>query len=351
MGRGHDDMNISRIGKVSGVMGVVAAGLPLTLGILAVSDSPASASGTIATVGVPGPLPAATLGRRYEVRLIGGGGSSYRLAQRGALPKGINLHSGGLLSGKPKKKDLQGVYAFTVQNGSHIFSETLTLVAATGGNCTNPVWSSSKSKWTYSIGSNNGQYWSVNNDTWSGSHGPQTIHVCNQASWYAVSDQPNIGGAVETYPDTEYDIRNQNSPSTKPVSRYNSISSTFSEDYPSAGSWDAAYDLWLNNWSIETMIWNQWSGTQDYLPDKATISLSLGGVPYKFYDNGGELMFFRQNQVTSGSVDILAAYDWLVQKGYVSANDAPTQLEYGVEICSTNGNETFPMTGLTFKTS
>ena len=197
----------------------------------------------------------------------------------------------------------------------------------------------------------------MNNDAWNGSAGPQTIYVCNQASWYAVSNQPDVQGQVETYPDTEYDVGGRNSPSTKTISQFNSITSTFSENYPDEGSWDAAYDLWVNNWSFETMIWNQWSGSQDYWPEQATTSLSLDGVPYTFYDNGtkgdpnGELMFFRKTQVTSGSVDILAAYNWLVQNGYVSASDVPTQLEYGVEICSTNASETFPMTGLTFNMS
>ena len=236
-----------------------------------------------------------------------------------------------------------------MQTGSNTFSETLRLVAATGGNCTDHVWSSGNPEATDNIDPKDADYWWVNNDAWSGGHGPQTLYVCNQASWYAVSDQPNDGGAVETYPDTEYDVGGRKSLSTKPISQFHSITSTFSEDYPSVGSWDAAYDLWLNNFGIETMIWNQWSGSD--VPEQSSISLSLDGVPYKFFDNGGELMFFRQNQVTSGSVDILAAYDWLVHNGYVSANDVPTQLEYGVEICSTNGNETFPMTGLTFSLS
>ena len=51
---------------------------------------------------------------------------------------------------------------------------------------------------------NDGEFWWVNNDAWSGSHGPQTLNVCNQSSWYATSNQPNNGGAVETYPDTEF---------------------------------------------------------------------------------------------------------------------------------------------------
>jgi hypothetical protein len=222
---------------------------------------------------------------------------------------------------------------------------------STGGNCTNPVYSTSDAEGTYNTDPNDGEYWWVNNDAWSGSHGPQTIDVCSQSSWDAVSKQPNVGGQVETYPDTEYDVGGRNSMSTKPISAYNSITSTFSEAYPSAGDWDGAYDLWLNNWSTEIMIWNQWAGANGYWPQQATTTLTLDGVPYSFYNNGGELMFFRQTQVSSGSVDILAALQWLVSQGLVNASDVPTQLEYGVEISDTSGTETFPMTGLTFNLS
>ena len=76
----------------------------------------------------------------------------------------------------------------------------------------------------------------MNNDAWSGSQAHRRIYVCNQSSWYAVSDQTDIQGQVETYPDTEYDIggRDNRLPTT-PISGYNSITSTFSEAFPSAG--------------------------------------------------------------------------------------------------------------------
>ncbi|HEY2003870.1 MAG TPA: hypothetical protein VGH44_02035 [Candidatus Saccharimonadia bacterium] len=212
-------------------------------------------------------------------------------------------------------------------------------------NCTNPSWSSSDPQGTDPLGTD-GVWW-INNDAWSGSHGPQTLYVCNQSSWYAVSNQPNNGGAVETYPDSEYDVAGRGN-ATKTIAQYNSITSTFSENFPAAGSWDAAYDLWLNNWSTEIMIWNQWTGTQLYWPNNKSVTVMLGGVPYWFQNNGGELMFFRQTMAQSGSVDILSALKYLQSQGLVKSTDVPTQLEYGVEICSTSGTETFPMTGLTF---
>ena len=240
----------------------------------------------------------------------------------------------------------------TGKTATTVRASTATKTVPTSVTCSDPIFSTSAATGAINIDPSPApENWWVNNDAWNASHGPQTMHVCSQSRWYAVSDQPNHAGAVETYADTEYDVGGRKAQSTEPISRFNSITSTFSEAYPSAGSWDAAYDLWLNNWSIEVMIWTQWAGAQRYWPGVATRALTLDGVPYRFYKNGSELMFFRSSQTTSGSVNILAAFQWLVSHGYVSSSDVPTQLEYGVEIASTSGSETFPMTGLTFHLS
>jgi hypothetical protein len=237
--------------------------------------------------------------------------------------------------------------------------------------CINPSFSTSQATGTENTDPGDGsQYWWVDNDAWSGSAGPQTLYVCNQSSWYAVSDQTNNGGQVETYPNTEYDVGGREDPSTKPISAYNSITSTFSEAFPTTGdSFDAGYDLWTDDWTNETMIWNQWGGTQDYWgqcaepgPDQNdcvgsggalsdSVATTLDGVPYHVLNLGGEVIFFRDNQVASGSVDLLAAFNFEVSQGWATASDVPTQLEYGVEICSTTGSQTFPLTGLSFNLS
>ena len=231
-------------------------------------------------------------------------------------------------------------------------------------NCTNPSYSTSDATGTENIDPNGGEYWWVDNDAWSGSHGPQTMYVCSQSSWYATSNQPDVQGQVETYPDTEYDVGGRvNGLPTTPISGYpaGSITSAFSEAYPSAGGWDAAYDLWTDNWQNETMVWNQWAGTNGFWPGQATTSLTIDGVGYTFLANGTncsaanestcEYMFFRDTQVTSGSVDLAAIFQWEVANGYAKASDVPTQLQYGVEISYTSGSETFPLTGLTFNVS
>lgn len=218
---------------------------------------------------------------------------------------------------------------------------TTTRPASSTGTCTSPIGATSEARGAIDIGTSG--LWQVRNEAWSGSHGPQSIHACSEQSWYVVSNQPDNGGAVQTYPDSLY-----TPPAPKPISQYRSITSTFGEAYPAQGNWNAAYDLWMNDWNEEVMIWNEWHGGPGYWPTQATTAVVLGGVPYHFLDNDGELMFFRDSQVKSGSVDILAALQWLVSQGHLKASDVPTQLEYGVEICSTVGTQTFATTGLTF---
>ncbi len=256
-----------------------------------------------------------------------------------------------------------------------------TTTQSSGGTCTSPSYSTSEATGSDNTDPNDSEeYWWVDNDAWDGSHGPQTLYVCNQSSWYAVSNQTDNGGQVETYPNTEYDVGGRDNGTTKPLSAYGSITSTFNEAFPTTGtSFDAAYDLWTNNWSDETMIWNQWDGTDDYWgqcaepganqndcvgaggAEKDSVALTLDGVAYHFLALGSgctpatesncEYIFFRDSQVSSGSVDILAAYNWEVANGYAASSDVPTQLEYGAEVIATTGAQTFPLNGLTFNLS
>jgi hypothetical protein len=207
---------------------------------------------------------------------------------------------------------------------------TPTSTPGSGATCTAPFASTSVDRGDINIGTNG--LFQVRNEAWNPDHGPQTIYACSEQSWYVMSNQPNLGGAVETYPDSLYSISG-----SKTIAQYTSITSTFGEAYQKQGDWNAAYDLWMNNFSKEVMIWNEWNGGPGFWPTQAKTAVSLGGVPYHFYANGSELMFFRDTQVKSGSVDILSAYKWLITQGLLKSTDVPTQIEYGVEICGTNG--------------
>lgn len=215
-----------------------------------------------------------------------------------------------------------------------------------GGICTNPFASTSVARGDINIGTDG--LFQVRNEAWSDDHGPQTIYACSEQSWYVLSNQPDLGGAVQTYPDSLYWVRGAQS---KTINQYTSITSTFAEEYPNQGNWNAAYDIWMNDWSKEIMIWNEWNGSPEYWAQRARgaagTAVTLSGVPYRFAKNGTILQFFRDTEVKSGSVDILAALKWLQTNGHLTTTDKLTQIEYGVEICSTVGTQRFDTTGFT----
>ena len=150
---------------------------------------------------------------------------------------------------------------------------------------------------------------------------------------------------MQTYPDSLYWVKGAQS---KTINQYTSITSTFAEQYPTnVGNWNATYDIWMNDWDKEIMIWNEWNGGPEYWANRATTAVTLGGVPYRFAKNGTILQFFRVTELKSGSVDILAALKWLQANGHLTTTDKLTQIEYGVEICSTVGTQRFDTTGFT----
>ena len=223
----------------------------------------------------------------------------------------------------------------------------------------------------------------VNNDAWSGSAGPQTLYVCNQASWYVASNQPNVGGQVMTYPDTEHDLVPApyacSMPNCGPViSSMTSATGTFAMTAPAGTNigYDEAFDTWVDglneNLSDEVMVWNKWENDLNgYSPTVANVT--IGGTSYDVYEQGlpsqqngaGLTIFAMNNQEASGTVNLLAIYNWVIANhpnwfGCSSAaacqagGSHPAELssiEYGVEISYTAGLQDFGLTNFSVATS
>jgi Glycosyl hydrolase family 12 len=199
-------------------------------------------------------------------------------------------------------------------------------------------------------------HWVVQNDAWSGGHGPQTVCANSYRSWEATSDQAAGNTAVETYPDSQENFGPATSLPADPFSTYKAIFSSFSETMPSGPgiSAEAAYDVWWGNgWGdlTEMMIWVD------------TVNRSLaGGTPlgtavisgqtFSVWRYGGSEYIFRLNHnETSGTVNIQASGLWLVQHGYMSASLGLTAVPFGFEICSTDGtNKTFQVSSFSITT-
>lgn len=194
------------------------------------------------------------------------------------------------------------------------------------------------------------------------------LNICSTTNWNAVANFASNGGSINAYPDTEYDITGD-----KTIAQYNSMQTCFGEkpptpsgpQWPTPGGseWDYAYDVWINKrtgentWSndIEIMVWNDW--TDDiYPPDVGSVAnggsrtVTIDGVAYHMFQGGGanEWIYTRDVKATSGCFDMLNIMKDLAANESTAAgittNSAPQHLEYGVEIASTYGTQTFQIT-------
>jgi hypothetical protein len=204
----------------------------------------------------------------------------------------------------------------------------------------------------------------------TGSTGTNGLHlnICSTTNWNAVANFANDGGAINAYPATQYDITTD-----KTIGQYTSMMTCFGSrppvpsgpQWPSTGGseWDYAYDVWINHttgeytWNndIEIMVWNDWT---DYIYPPAVGNVTNGGsravtidgVAYHMFKGGAsnEWIYTRDVKTSSGCFDMLNIMKDLVANHSAAAGitlaSAPQHIEYGIEIASTYGTQTFQIT-------
>lgn len=197
--------------------------------------------------------------------------------------------------------------------------------------CTNPQFQTSNPTGGWSDG---GYY--LYNNMWNAARYSvqQTLYACSYNNWYVVANMNDDtgDGAVKTDPNVQM---NFNEPA---ISSFQSVSSTFAETSPDVGIYNDAYDIWLNGvdtpGSDEVMIWNQNHGQT---PAGSVVAVtSIGGRTYQVWKYGGYIAFVAQPAFTSGTLNLLAFFNYVVNQGYIGANPTLGQIDYGVELVSTN---------------
>jgi hypothetical protein len=202
------------------------------------------------------------------------------------------------------------------------------------------VWSSSAQYGSYTSGS-----YSWNNDEWGSGYGPQTICVNSTTNWSFTSDQPSTSG-IKAYPHEAFYVG-------KALSSVNTLSAVLSQSTPSGGAWDAAYDIWDSTNKYEIMLWTNWTGavgpiSYNYGSSGAATpvytNVSVGGSTWNVYEgnNGSNnvISFLRTTKTNNTTVDIRAILLWIESKGYFG-NITVGNVEYGAEVTSTSGTQTF----------
>ncbi len=220
-------------------------------------------------------------------------------------------------------------------------------VPAVSASCKKPqfVTSSPTGGWS------DGPYY-VYNDMWNvgGYSVTQTLYACAYNDWYAVADMNNSrgDGAVKTYPNVHEDF---NEPA---ISSFHSMSSTFAETSPHTGIYEDAYDIWINgvasSGSTEVMIWTE---NFHQVPGGSVLAtVTFGGRTYRAWKNGSYIALVATSNFTSGTVNLLEMFSWIMAKGWMPANSTLGQIDYGAEIVSTNGTPaTFSFTSFAVTTS
>jgi hypothetical protein len=193
----------------------------------------------------------------------------------------------------------------------------------------------------------------VYNDMWntSGYNVSQTIYACSYSDWYvtATMDNSKGDGAVKTYPDSHRDFQNE-----PQINSFKSITSTFAETSPHTGIYEDAYDIWINGIggsnSTEVMIWND---NQRQVPSGSPQgTATFDGRAYTVWKAGGYVAFVANSNFSSGTVNLLAFFQWIMSKGWMPGNSTLGQVDYGVELVSTNGvPQTFGFSNFTVSAS
>jgi hypothetical protein len=218
--------------------------------------------------------------------------------------------------------------------------------------CTNPQYTTSEP-----LGMWNQAPYFVYNDAWNASNYQvsQTLYACSYSNWYVVATMNNNAGdgAVKTYPNSHRDFDNH-----PLVTSLNSVTSTFSDSAPSAGIYENAYDIWLNNaaesYKTEVMVWTDNHGQSPGGSAAGTVTLDGRGYQvWRGTGSGGQYIALVADQnFMSGTVNLLDIFQWIAQKGWLPSNTELQQVDYGAEIVSTgNVPETFSYSNLSVSAS
>ncbi len=178
----------------------------------------------------------------------------------------------------------------------------------------------------------------VDTDTWNAAKYTvsQTMYVCDYDNWYVVAkmDDSAGDGAVKTYPNVHMDFN-----SAPAISSFTSITSTFGHAGPHVGTYEFAYDMWLNGvastGSTEVMIWTD---NFNQVPSGSVQeTVTFDGQSYQVYKSGSYIAFVAMTNVTSGTLNLLAFFNHVISKGWVPTTSTLGAIDYGVELVSTNG--------------
>jgi hypothetical protein len=223
-----------------------------------------------------------------------------------------------------------------------------------GSNCTDPVWTDSASNTDNTDTYSGDSPYIDAMDMWNATASPisQTMDVCSAASWYVDDTTTSTTNtAVLVYPNVQENFSSD-------VSSYSAINSSYAANSTSGGDYEFAYDIWLNGFgsgSNEVMIWTQNHGQT---PGGSLVAsdVTVDGLTWDVYasSDNSYIAFVPYNGASypSGAFSLLDFFNYLMGTGQIATTSTLTQIDYGVEICNTDGVQgQFNFTNFSISTS
>jgi hypothetical protein len=187
----------------------------------------------------------------------------------------------------------------------------------------------------------------VQNNRW-GSGSTQCINVTGTGFSVVQADGSNAtNGAPKSYPSVYYGCHWGNCstgtilPLAASSSAFSSITTSVSMSYPSAGTWDAAYDIWFDPTArtngqptgAEVMVWLNHQGTIQPVGSKvATVTLNGAGWDVWEGNIGWNVVsYVRQSGTSSMNFSISSFFNDVVSRGYGSRSWYLTSIQAGFE--------------------
>jgi hypothetical protein len=185
----------------------------------------------------------------------------------------------------------------------------------------------------------------------------QTMGVCSYHSWYVdVRAADHSDGAVLSYPNIHKDFHNWGTGEEPAISSFDTITSAFAHTSPDVGTYNVAYDVWLNgvasNGSTELMIWTE---NRNQVPGGSKVgTATVSGHTWDVWASRDNkyLAFVAPTPIRAGTLDLKAFLTYLVGASRLPASSTLGQVDYGVEVVDTdNTMQHFDFTNFNVSTS
>lgn len=207
---------------------------------------------------------------------------------------------------------------------------------------------------TFSFNSNGYNSYVSNQDL--GLLGSQTLYANGPRDWKVVSDTPDDGGRVQTFPNAQQLFNDYTTADgTYPLSAFSSLTVHYDETSPggSANHYQFSPDIFFGNYPNDVMFWTDVNGRCNegaYGPSllgHLTMPDGSGWTAHRYDDSstttgntGAEIILVKDGpggegtcaRESSGTIDVKAGLGWLASEGFLPAVPSVYIVQTGWEI-------------------